>query len=73
MFGVFPEGTHRKELAPYNTQLPAQQRVQKRVGVGEAVGTPNKVTITEKSLSEDRMPLGPVLMLNTPGPEEQKL
>lgn len=43
------------------------------VGVGEAVGTPNKVTITEKSLSEDRMPLGPVLMLNIPGPEEQKL
>lgn len=33
MFGVFPEGTHHKELAPYNTQLPAQQCVQNRVGV----------------------------------------
>lgn len=38
MFGVFPEGTHRKELAAYNTQLPAQQRVQKRVGVRAGAG-----------------------------------
>lgn len=37
-------------------------------GLGEAVGAPNKVTITEKSLREDRTPLGPVLPLNTPGP-----
>ena len=33
MFGVFPEGAHHEELAPYNTQLPAQQRVQNRVEV----------------------------------------